>query len=639
MCEEVGSVSGFVDNYTQVGDIIAVTMCLLFALLLRLSFVSRTRSFLLFRMMLLMIGIAAYSNILVHVFMRTETAPLAVVTGLRIVHYSSMFGNLFLFLFYYLETMRVSAKKSRRILAVCAAVLVGLILYMIFGSILNLGTFRDTQNQDQVWVQLFNVGYLFFVAAAAVVAFRYRGRIYRQISLGVLGGSFIAVLLLIIQARHSQNSYTVASFLFPAVALLYLVHAKPYDLELGAIDVLGFDEHIRFCRRHGRELLLVSLLLPDFDNNEKKYPSDIQQQIRRFATSYFRRAVLFQVSNGRIIFAMETRRNPNYEETIRKTLSAFGELYEQYQMDHKIVIATTLASDEDINYVNLIRYVESRMPINSAHRVPQEDFDAYRRHRRIIRELMDIHASQDMNDPRVLVYCQPVLNLRTGKYDTAEALMRLQIDDLGLVPPNDFISLAEEHGYISTLSKIIFNKTCTAIRALLDEGYFVRRISINFSMIDLRDPDFSTLLTQIIREHSIPSEKVAIELTESQNERDFMLVKEKIAELHDSGVKFYLDDFGTGYSNFDRIMELPFDIIKFDRSLVIASGADAEKKTMVSHLAQMFNDTHYSILYEGVETDSDQERCTEMCARYLQGYKFSPPIPIERLRDYFEKTA
>ena len=220
MCEEVGSVSGFVDNYTQVGDIIAVTMCLLFALLLRLSFVSRTRSFLLFRMMLLMIGIAAYSNILVHVFMRTGTAPLAVVTGLRIVHYSSMFGNLFLFLFYYLETMRVSAKKSRRILAVCAAVLVGLILYMIFGSILNLGTFRDTQNQDQVWVQLFNVGYLFFVAAAAVVAFRYRGRIYRQISLGVLGGSFIAVLLLIIQARHSQNSYTVASFLFPAVALL-----------------------------------------------------------------------------------------------------------------------------------------------------------------------------------------------------------------------------------------------------------------------------------------------------------------------------------------------------------------------------------------------------------------------------------
>ncbi|HAG70438.1 MAG TPA: EAL domain-containing protein, partial [Lachnospiraceae bacterium] len=99
------------------------------------------------------------------------------------------------------------------------------------------------------------------------------------------------------------------------------------------------------------------------------------------------------------------------------------------------------------------------------------------------------------------------------------------------------------------------------------------------------------------------------------------------------------DDFGTGYSNFDRIIELPFDIIKFDRSLVLASSSDAKSETMVSYLAHMFSDMNYSVLYEGIENEQDEDMCINMCARYLQGYKYSKPIPIAKLTDFFEKKA
>ena len=87
----------------------------------------------------------------------------------------------------------------------------------------------------------------------------------------------------------------------------------------------------------------------------------------------------------------------------------------------------------------------------------------------------------------------------------------------------------------------------------------------------------------------------------------------------------------------ERIMELPFDIIKFDRSLVIASGTDDKSKTMVTYMAHMFKDMNYDILYEGVEDDTDQIRCEGMYAKYLQGYKYSKPIPIDQLSEFLEK--
>ena len=208
-----------------------------------------------------------------------------------------------------------------------------------------------------------------------------------------------------------------------------------------------------------------------------------------------------------------------------------------------------------------------------------------------------------------------------------------------MVFPDEFIPIAEENHFINTLTKIILFKTCERIREMTDEGYKVKRISVNFSADDLRENDFCKTVETIISKSGIPFEKVAIELTESQNERDFEMVKERINELKGSGIKFYLDDFGTGYSNFERIMELPFDIIKFDRSLVIASGNDEKYRTMVTNLANMFNEVDYAVLYEGVEDEADEKRCIDMKACYLQGYKYSKPIPIEKLTEYFDKTG
>ena len=121
------------------------------------------------------------------------------------------------------------------------------------------------------------------------------------------------------------------------------------------------------------------------------------------------------------------------------------------------------------------------------------------------------------------------------------------------------------------------------------------------------------------------------------NETEFENVKNVMTKLNQAGVKFYLDDFGTGYSNFDRIIDLPIDMIKFDRSLTEMSGKDSNSRFMVESFSDIFKNSNYQILFEGVEDSEDEMRCKEMNALYLQGYKYSKPIPIEELRDFLQK--
>lgn len=269
----------------------------------------------------------------------------------------------------------------------------------------------------------------------------------------------------------------------------------------------------------------------------------------------------------------------------------------------------------------------------------EKDTVAEKRMQYILSELKDIHEKANLDDERILVFCQPVYNIAEECFDTAEALMRLRLEKIGMVFPDQFIPLAEEHDYIHTLSRIILHKTCMQIRKFLDAGFDVKRISVNFSIVELHDENFCGEVEKIIGDTGIPFDKIAFELTETQDEGDFLMLKSRIESLQEHGIKFYLDDFGTGYSNFLRIMELPFDIIKFDRSLVIAAMNSIKSETIVSYLAHMFSDMQYSVLYEGIETEEDERKCIRMCARYLQGYKYSKPIPIEQLSEYFAKSA
>lgn len=107
--------------------------------------------------------------------------------------------------------------------------------------------------------------------------------------------------------------------------------------------------------------------------------------------------------------------------------------------------------------------------------------------------------------------------------------------------------------------------------------------------------------------------------------------------LKEQGLTVYLDDVGTGYSNLDRIVLYDVDVVKFDRFFLLEAEKNAKVIHMIKHLSEAFKDLNYKLLYEGVETEENEKLCLECGADYIQGFKYSKPIPFEKLKDFFEK--
>lgn len=631
----MGKYIGF-SNYTPAADIVVTAICLVMIVLVSFSYIKRNRNSQLFLKIVILLLIAAWVDITFYMIAPTEGLQLA-ANWLRCIYH----GLLCLIFTYYVAYICEVTKyeKSKIYITISNVIFITVLIADIIATAQGI-TFHVTEDGISfVRRGIFIYGYLAYNFLCIVLLIRVRKLIFHRIMFGFYGTLVISFLLLFVQGISNQSSFTVTALMLPAIATLYILHSNPYDAMLGTNDEKSMQDYVRQCYEKKRDFMFSSLYLREFDEEGKDIPLELQNKIREYVYKQVKGARLFKVNGGHLILCFETRQNPDYEQIIKALHDKFFPIYNRYRFDYRVVVGESLEEISRKNeYVNFIRTVQKKMPECSAYRVGPEDLAEFKRREYILKELIDINRCSNLDDPRVLVYCQPVLNVKTGRYDTGEALMRLELKETGIVYPDQFIHLAEEQGYIHILTKIILHKTCEAIWQFIHEGYDIKRISVNVSMSEVKDEGFCRDIIDIINNSSVPGGKIAIEITESQNEGDFMLMKRKIGELREQGIKLYLDDFGTGYSSMERIMELPFDIIKFDRSLVLESEASERPRMMVENLANMFTQMGYDVLYEGVETDSDETMCRDMAATYLQGFKYSKPRPIMEIKEFLSKA-
>lgn len=626
------------NNYTPVGDLVVVAICFVMLALIYFSYMRKTPAFRVFMTIIFTLILSALLNVTYNqLAFRLGAVPVAYV--FRCLFHAALFSVFFLFTLYIAEVTRMRRERLIRILFGAFAILLAVVSVDVVTSVRSYASAESAEQLNSQGQMIFIIGYIAFAVTDLLLLAAVRHRLYKWVMYGFYASVALAFSVLLLQRfLGGGSSFTVATFLFPVIAMFYIMHSNPYDAELGSIDSSALSDKVRESYEKKKPFIFMSLYLPELAGDGKRIPEEISAVVRRFSVDYFKNALLFQVGNGHLILVFRKERNPDYEHRIQNILKSFKESHRIYQYDYKIVIGESVEQISRKNeYASFIQTIHRNMPLNSVHRVSPEDVAGFDRSDYILQQLADIYDKHDLNDSRVLVYCQPVYNVNTGKYDTAEALMRLRLDELGLVFPDQFIFLAERNGYIHTLTEIILHKTCEEIRKLNAEGYEISRISVNVSVLELNDEAFCEDVSRIISRSGISGEQVAIELTESQNESVFDVMKDKISELKEKGIKFYLDDFGTGYSNMERIIELPFDIIKFDRSLVLASGSSTRSEKIVQNMANLFSELNFSVLYEGVENESDETMCRNMSASYLQGYKFSRPIPIEDLRKFAEQ--
>ena len=240
-----------------------------------------------------------------------------------------------------------------------------------------------------------------------------------------------------------------------------------------------------------------------------------------------------------------------------------------------------------------------------------------------------------------LVYYQPKVDIRTRTVAGAEALCRW-FHNGRLVPPAEFIPVLEKSRDICKLDFYMLDTVCRDIRRWLDTGIRAERVSVNLSRRHLSDMDLLRHIVDIIDKHKVPHEYIEIELTETTTDVEFKDLKRIISGLQEVGIATSVDDFGIGYSSLNLIKEVPWDVLKLDKSLLPDYEKDdpIQKSIMFRHIVAMGREMGVECIAEGVETKEQVRLLEENRCDLAQGFYFDRPLPVKefetRLIDDFK---
>ena len=234
------------------------------------------------------------------------------------------------------------------------------------------------------------------------------------------------------------------------------------------------------------------------------------------------------------------------------------------------------------------------------------------------------------------VWFQPIYSIEGQRFEYMEALSRLLGTELGEIPPQEFVQVAESRGLIELLGFVAFEKVCKFISENRDT---VKTVSINFSVYQMMNPKVVDNVLNTIERFSLSPSNIVMEITESIFIDNYELVMKHMIELAQAGVKFYLDDFGTGYSNLTNVISLPFSTIKMDRSLVLAMEEGQKGVSLFFDLVSTFKGVGFKILVEGVETNNQNYLVERAGVDYIQGFLYSRPLPPHECVDLLKRTS
>ena len=329
--------------------------------------------------------------------------------------------------------------------------------------------------------------------------------------------------------------------------------------------------------------------------------------------------------------------------TINRVLTL---IHEPFNINGKIAhistsIGTAIYGIDGENVEDLIKHAD--MAMYEAKNDPNVFFKFYSHTMRLVREeeleLKNALKEAVKNKDFYLLY-QPQVDINSGKIVGAEALIRWEHPQKGLISPMVFIPLAEEMNLIIEIGEWLLEEVCHRIK-ILENKHFLpdtfKSIAINISPIQFNDPYFISKVEKIINLLQIDTSCLEFELTEGVFVKNIPEVVEKMKQLKKMGITISLDDFGTGYSSLQYLKELPIDTIKIDRAFISNLQNNQEDQMLTSTIIKLSQNMQYKIVAEGVENLEQLQFLEKNQCQSYQGFYFSKPIPFETLQALLEK--
>ena len=235
-----------------------------------------------------------------------------------------------------------------------------------------------------------------------------------------------------------------------------------------------------------------------------------------------------------------------------------------------------------------------------------------------------VHA---LETEQFAVYFQPKYNVKSRQPVGAEALVRWEHPEKGMISPGKFIPIFEKNGFITKLDYFVWNRVCFMLRGWIDEGEKPNPISVNVSRVNLFNPNIVRIICELVDSYEIPRELVQLELTESAYADLTLAMKEKVQKLREEGFLVLMDDFGSGYSSLNVLKDIEVDVLKIDMRFFESTDVGGRGENIVASVVRMAKWLDIPTIAEGVEKEEQVEFLKNIGCEYVQGYYFAKPMP------------
>lgn len=234
------------------------------------------------------------------------------------------------------------------------------------------------------------------------------------------------------------------------------------------------------------------------------------------------------------------------------------------------------------------------------------------------------------------MFLQFIVDNKTKKIVSAEALSRWDCPGKGIVGPFNYIGHMEETGLISIHDFYMFELVCRQLEKWNNTKYEDITVSCNFTRITLSEENFADRLKEISDKYDFDKSKLAIEITEDAMEKDREVAKRNVVLSKELGFKIYLDDLGSGYTALANLCDYPIDVVKIDRDILLKTNTP-KGKALFCGIVALVHSLDNSVIGEGVETEEQNELVSCSDCDYIQGWYYSKPLPLEECSEFLEE--
>ncbi len=398
------------------------------------------------------------------------------------------------------------------------------------------------------------------------------------------------------------------------------LHANHYDL---LTDVLNRNSYENNLPRYQSEAVhSLGVIVANIDNL-KKINEDYgivtgDQYIRHLANllkMIFAQTDIYRFNGDEFLIIAVNSEKAALEDQVQK-------LREKIEKNENFSVSLGFSWDSvERDLAALIHTADDVMKLNKKRHYDEIHGSEDAQHRQLLRNLV-----RQIRRGEYVIYLQPKYHLENHKGIGAEALIRQQHPEIGILPPSEFIPVLESNGIIRYIDLFVLEEVCKLLQKW-DRNDLV--ISLNFSRVTLMEDDIINSMKKILDKYDFPRQCLEIEMTESTVEHCPAMLYKTVQEISDLGLRISLDDFGIRYSNLSVLNDIHFDTLKLDKSLIQTLVSQQRSRIILRNIIQMCRDLDIEMIAEGVETSRQEDILKSLDCPNGQGYLFARPVPVK----------